>query len=303
MKAVVLNAYGDVNSLEFKNFPEPQIGANEIKVRMAGAGLNPLDWKLRSGAYKTMMPLELPTILGRDVSGTVVELGSGVTGFKVGDRVMGLVMGGYAELVVAATSAWAAVPSKMDLVDAAALPLVLLTGSQLIDEALQPKKGDVVLITGALGGVGRTAVFAAKNRGATVWAAVRGSQMLEAGKLGAAGVVSLDDDADIARLPLLDGIADTVGGPTIAKLLTKVKPKGTIASVVGEPAGAKALGLVVRAIMTHADAAQLSTLAQAVADGKLVIPIATKFPLAEARAAQTLAANHAGGKVLLTGSA
>ena len=303
MKAVVLNAYGDVNSLEFKNFPEPQIGANEIKVRMAGAGLNPIDWKLRSGAYKTMMPLELPTILGRDVSGTVVELGSGVTGFKVGDRVMGLVMGGYAELVVAATSAWAAVPSKMDLVDAAALPLVLLTGSQLIDEALQPKKGDVVLITGALGGVGRTAVFAAKNRGATVWAAVRGSQMLEAGKLGAAGVVSLDDDADIARLPLLDGIADTVGGPTIAKLLTKVKPKGTIASVVGEPAGAKALGLVVRAIMTHADAAQLGTLAQAVADGRFVIPIATKFPLAEARAAQTLAANHAGGKVLLTGSA
>ncbi len=300
MKAVVLNAYGDVSKLEFKDFPDPRVGANEIKVRMAGAGLNPIDWKLRSGAYQTMMPLDLPAVLGRDVSGTVVEIGTGVTRFKVGDRVMGLVMGGYAELVVAATDAWAAVPPKMDLVDAAALPLVLLTGAQLIDEALQPKKGDVVLVTGASGGVGRTAVFAAKARGASVWAAVRGAHTAEAATLGAAGVVSLDDDADIARLPLLDGIADTVGGPTIAKLLSKMKPSGTVASVVGEPAGAKALGLIVHAMMTHPDADRLGTLAQAVAAGELVIPIARRFPLAEARAAQTLAEHHAGGKVLLT---
>ncbi len=300
MKAVVLNEYGDVSKLEFKDCPDPRVGAYEIKVRMAGAGLNPIDWKLRSGAFKTMMPLELPAVLGRDVSGTVVEIGTGVTRFKVGDRVMGLVMGGYAELVVAATDAWAAVPPKMDLVDAAALPLVLLTGAQLIEQALQPKKGDVVLVTGASGGVGRTAVFAAKARGASVWAAVRGAHTAEAAKLGAAGVVSLDDDADIARLPLLDGIADTVGGPTIAKLLSKMKPSGTVASVVGEPAGAKALGLIVHAMMTHPDADRLGTLAQAVAAGELVIPIARRFPLAEARAAQTLAEHHAGGKVLMT---
>jgi NADPH:quinone reductase-like Zn-dependent oxidoreductase len=302
MKAVVLTAYGDVDKLEVRDVPDPKVGANEIKVRMAGASINPVDWKLRSGALEKWMPLELPAILGRDASGVVVEIGPGVTAFKVGERVMGLVHGGYAELVVAATEAWAEIPAKMDVVDAGALPLVLLTGAQLVEEAVNPREGDVVLVTGASGSVGRAAVFAAKARGAKVWAGVRGSQKAVAAKLGADGVVALDDDAAMGKLPQLDAIADTVGGDVINRVLAKLKPGGTIGSVVGEPAGAKERGFIVRGMLAHPDAKRLATLASAVADGKLVIPIAKKLALSEARAAQTLAHRGAGGKVVLTGT-
>lgn len=302
MKAVVLTAYGDVNKLEMSDVPDPEAGPGQIQVRMAGASINPVDWKLRSGSLQAMMPLTLPAILGRDASGEVVAVGPGVTAFKVGERVMGLVMGAYADLVVAATDAWTEVPAKMDLADAAALPLALLTGAQLIEEAVQSRKGDVVLVTGAVGSVGRAAVFAAKARGATVWAGVRGKQKADAAKLGADGVVALDSDAEIANLPTLDAIADTVGGATTAKLLGKLKPGGTIGSIVGEPAGAKERGFVVRGMFAHPDAERLATLARAVADGKLIVPIVKKLPLAQAREAQTLAEHHAGGKVILTGS-
>ena len=302
MKAVVLTAYGDVNKLELRDLPEPSAGPNEIKVRMAGASINPVDWKLRSGALQALMPLALPSVLGRDASGEVAAVGTGVTRFKVGERVMGLVMGAYADFVVAPEDAWVAVPAKLDLADAAALPLVLLTGAQLIDEWVQPHPGDVVLVTGAVGSVGRVAVFVAKARGAKVWAGVRATQRAAAAMLGADGVVALDDDAELASLPRLDAIADTVGGPTLAKLFGKLKTGGTIGSVVGEPAGAVSHGFIVRGAMAHPDPERLASLAGAVAEGKLVIPIAKRLPLAQAREAQTLAEGHSGGKVILMGA-
>jgi NADPH:quinone reductase-like Zn-dependent oxidoreductase len=299
MKAVVLPAYGDVDKLELRDVPDPTPGPNEILVRVAGASINPIDWKLRSGVYHAFMPLKLPAILGRDASGEVVALGAGVTNFAVGARVMGRVNATYAELVVGPSEAWAAVPATMDLIDAAALPLVLLTGVQLIDEAVQARAGQVVLVTGATGSVGRVAVFVAKSRGATTYAGVRGKHKAESAKLGADQVFVLDDEGEIARLPPLDAIADTVGGATTQELLGKVKTGGTIGSVVGEPAGAKERGLVVRAFLAHSDAKRLAELAAAVAAGQLVIPIARRFPLAEAAAAQKLAESGAAGKVLL----
>ncbi len=301
MKAIVLTGYGDVEKLEGRDLPDPTVGPNEIKVRVAGASINPIDWKLRSGALRAWMPLEFPAILGRDASGEVVEVGPGVTTFKIGDRVMGLVNAGYAQLVVAAADAWAQVPAKLNIVDAGALPLVLLTGAQLVDEAVKPREGDVVLVTGAVGSVGRVAVFAAKARGAKVWAGVRGKQRADAAKLGADGVVALDDDSEIGRLPPLDGVADTVGGGTLSTLLGMVKTGGTIGCVAGEPAGAKERGLVVHAMRVHADARRLAELGQAVAEGRLVIPIAKKLPLAQAREAQKLAESSPGGKVVLIG--
>ena len=301
MKAVILTAYGDVDKLEVRDLPDPKAGPNEIKVGMAGAGINPVDWKQRSGALAKWMPLDLPAILGRDASGVVVEVGPGVTTFKVGDRVLGRVSRSYAELVVGPVEDWAEVPAKLDLIDAGALPLVLLTGAQLVEETVNLSKGDLVLVTGATGSVGRAAVFAAKARGAKVYAGVRAKHKGAARKLGADAVVALDDDGEIASLPQLDAIADTVGGDTIQKLYGKVKPGGTVGGVVGEPAGAKERGLVARGMLTHSDPKRLAELAQAVADGKLVIPIAKRFPLAKAGEAQKLAEAGAGGKVILTG--
>jgi NADPH:quinone reductase-like Zn-dependent oxidoreductase len=300
MKAIVLPAYGDADRLELRELPEPKPGANELAVRVAGASINPIDWKLRSGAYQKFMPLELPAVLGRDVAGTVVAVGPGVTAFAVGARVLGLVKHGYAEVVVAPAEAWAPVPAKLDLADAGALPLVVLTGAQLAEEAVAVREGEVLLVTGATGSVGRATVFAAKARGARVYAGVRGAQKAEAAKLGADGIVALDDAADVSTLPPLDAIADTVGGDAIKTVLGKVKAGGRIGSVVGEPAGAKERGLSVRPMLTHPDSKRLAELAQAVADGKLVIPIAKGFPLSEARQAHKLAERGAGGKVLLT---
>ncbi len=168
MKAVLLTAYGDVDRLQLREVAEPTAGPNEIKVRMAGASINPIDWKLRGGAYHAFMPLQLPTILGRDASGTVVAVGPGVTGFAIGARVMGRVNATYAELVVGPTEAWTPVPPGMELVDAAAYPLVLLTGAQLVEDAIHPAHGEQVLVTGATGSSGRVAVFAAKAAGARV---------------------------------------------------------------------------------------------------------------------------------------
>jgi NADPH:quinone reductase-like Zn-dependent oxidoreductase len=299
MKAVVLTEYGDVDRLELRTLPDPVPGPNEILVRVAAASINPIDWKQRSGAGKAVMPLKLPAVLGRDASGTVLALGPGVTRFAVGARVMGLVQGAYAEKVVAAVDAWAPVPVGLDLVDAAALPLVVLTGAQLVEDAVNIRAGESLLVTGATGSVGRVAVFVANQRGAKVYAGARAKHWVEAATLDAAAVIALDDEGDLADLPPLDAIADTVGGAVTQKLLPKVKPGGRIGSVVGEPAGAKERGLLVHAFLAHADSKRLGELGRAVAAGELLIPIAKRFPLADAGKAQKLAEHGAGGKVLL----
>lgn len=299
MKAVVLTAYGDVDRYEVRDLPEPVPGPGEIAVRVAAASINPIDWKLRSGAYQAFMPLELPAVLGRDASGTVSALGPDVTRFSVGARVMGLVQRTYAEVVVGKADAWAELPEGLDLVDAAALPLVVLTGAQLVEDAVNIREGESLLVTGATGSVGRAAVFVAKQRGAKVFAGVRDKHRAEAATLGVAAVVVLDDEGELARLPALDALADTVGGPTTQKLLAKLKPAGRIGSVVGEPAGAKERGLSVRTFLAHPDSRRLAELGRAVAAGKLLIPIARRFPLVQTAQAQKLAENGAGGKVLI----
>lgn len=301
MKAIVLSEYGGPNQLVLREYPSPEPGAGQIKVRVLSASINPVDWKLRSGALQALMPLELPAVLGRDAAGKVVKVGAGVTTFQVGDSVMGLVNGAYAEFVVAATDAWAQLPVGLDEIGAGALPLVLLTGDQLADATLGGAEGagQTVLVTGALGGVGRVAAWVAKQRGAKVLAGVRGSQVTQAEELGLDGVVALDDDAALAQLSPVDRIADTVGGATIARLLSRLKAGGTIGSVVGEPAGAKERGFIVKAFMAHPDRTRLAELGEAVAAGKLRIPIGRRFPLAEAAAAQALAEKGGIGKVLL----
>ena len=300
MRAAVLSRYGDVEGLEIRDVPEPSAGPGKLKVRVAASSLNPLDLKLLSGSLKAWFPLELPAILGFDASGEVVELGSGVPGFRVGDKVLGQIRHVQAELAIATPEQIAKVPPGLSVVDAAALPVVALTGTQLLEEAVAPAPGDVVLVTGALGSVGRYAVHAARRRKIRVIAGVRRRQLTEAAALGADQVVALDDADAVTALPRLQGIADTVGGTTVAALLPKLAPGGRLGSVVGEPPGAKERGIQVRAITTHADPARLAQLAQEVASGTVVVPIAARFPLAQVREAFRAAGQGPGGKVLLT---
>jgi NADPH:quinone reductase-like Zn-dependent oxidoreductase len=298
MRAIVLTDYGDVDKLEIRDVAEPTPGPGEVKVRVFGSSINPIDWKIRTGKLRAVQPLSFPAVPGRDASGEVVEVGRGVTALRAGDRVTGLVWGAYAEYVVASEAAWAVVPAGMDLVDAAALPLVVLTGAQLVEQ-VRAQADDVVLVTGAVGGVGRAAVFTARARGARVWAGVREAQTEEARSLGAQGVVALDNDSDLDHLPPLHAIADTVGGPTVEKLLSRLEPKGVLGSVVGAPAGAVSHDIVVRTVWAQPAPTQLAELVAAVANGELKIPIAARFPLERIREAQSLAQKGAGGKVVL----
>jgi NADPH:quinone reductase-like Zn-dependent oxidoreductase len=301
MKAVVLYEYGDIDRLQLKNDQrEPPYAPNEVRVRVRATSINPIDWKLRSGAARNRMPLKFPAILGRDLSGEIVDLGSDVTGFEKGMRVMALAFGTYAEFTTVRADILAPIPDKLSFEQAAALPLVLTTGAQLIERAVQVQPGWTILVTGALGGVGRTAVHVARKHGAHVIAGVKGSQREEAQKLGADRVVAIDDDKEIATLRDLDAIADTVGGDTIARLLTALKPGGVLGSVLGEPEAAKGKDIKVAAFMAQPDAARLYELADDVARGEFTIPIAKKFPLKDAAEAQDFAEHkHPGGKVLL----
>ena len=300
MKAVLLQGYGDVSQLSYRDAPVPSPAAGEVLVKTIAVSINPIDWKLRSGDLKNFMPLAFPAVLGRELSGEVVELGEGVKTLEIGEFVFGLVNRSYAEYVVCRPEDVARIPKGLDRIDASSLPLVLLTGAQVIELGIRPKPGEVVLVTGAIGGVGRVAVHVAKQHGAYVIAGVRSSQRAEAEYLGANRVIALDDEKDVAALPELDAIADMVGHETIVRLLPHIRKDGVLATVLGAPASATGRDLRVVAIWAQPDSARLEELGSEVARGVFSIPIGRKFPLSEIRRAQQLAEAGGVGKIVLT---
>jgi NADPH:quinone reductase-like Zn-dependent oxidoreductase len=300
VKAVVLHAYGDVSELRYEDAEVPPVGAGEVRVRLHASSINPIDWKLRSGAAKNRFPLNLPAILGRDLAGEVDEAGPGVTGFPKGMRVMALANGCFAEYTTAKADSLAPIPEKLSDEQAAALPLVLLTGVQLIEQSAKVSRGQTILVTGALGSVGRVAVHVALQHGARVIAGVRASQKQEAASLAADSVVALDSPEEMGALRDLDCVADTVGGPVQQQAIQMLRDGGVYASVVGPPAEEPGRGIRVETMMAKPDSARLHALAEEVAQGKLLIPTAKVFPLSEIQDATRLAeAGGAGGKVVL----
>ncbi len=301
MKAVVLHEYGEVDQLRYEDAELPPVGENEVRVSMRATSINPVDWKIRSGSAKDRFPLELPEILGRDLAGEVDEAGSAVAGFAKGMRVMGMANGTYAEYTTAKADVLAPIPDSMSFEQAAALPLVLLTGTQLIERAVKIASGQTVLVNGALGSVGRVAVHAALTRGARVIAGVRESQRAEAEKLAVDRVVALENEREMETVHDLDAVADTVGGPMQQRILKTLKDGGVYGSVVGEPKHPPERGIRVEALMATPDASRLYELADEVARGLLTIPVARTFPLQEIQAATRLAeSGGAGGKVVIT---
>ncbi len=301
MKAIVVHQYGGPEVLKFEEYPDPVAGPGEVLVRVAAASVNPIDYKRRAGLTKDFYPMTFPGLIGVDIAGTVVKIGPGVEGFSVGDQVFAMADNTYAELCVVKAAVLAKVPRGLDLIQAAALPLVTTTGNQLLS-ATGIKAGQTVMVIGAAGNVGRSAVFTAKERGANVIAGVLKRQMQtdEAKTVGADQVVATDDDAAIANLPPLDAVADTVGGRTVEKLIAKVKPEGVYASVVGlPPNAAKYPSVRVVQVFSKFDRKTLEFMAEAVRDGKLVIPISQKLPLREAAEAQATAEKGGAGKILL----
>ena len=300
MKAVVIRSYGGPDVLKFEERPDPIAGSGDVLVRVAAASVNPFDWKLRSGAYKDVFPLTFPAILGVDVSGVVEAVGPGVQNFAAGDHVFGNAMQTYASLCAVKADGLARIPVGMDLIDAAAVPTVTMTGAQLAELATRGRHTGVLLVTGAAGNVGRSAVFRVKERGWIVIAGVRKNQT-EVGKAtGADRVIALDDEVSMKALEPLDAVADTISGPSADRLIGSVKKGGVFASVLAAPSNAAAYPNVkIETMQVSSAPATLVRLAEAVIAGKLQIPLGQRFALADASKAHLAAEKGAAGKLLL----
>jgi NADPH:quinone reductase-like Zn-dependent oxidoreductase len=302
MKAVRLHEYGGAENLKFEDgVPEPALSDDAVLVDAWATSVNPIDWKIRSGARQKDFPLVLPGILGMDVSGVVRSVGRDVRTFKPGDRVLAMADATYAEVVAVKGAVLAHLPDGLDLVDAAALPLVALTGDQLVRLATKVQRGQTILVSGALGSVGRAAVHVAKKLGASVIAGVRTSQLAEAKTLGVSGTVAIDDDAAIAALPLVDGVADTVGGETAAKLCGRGKEGGPFgfASFLPEGVAERNPAVTITRVFARPDASKVREFADDVRDGRFVLPIGRRMALRDAGEAQTLAQRGGTGKIVL----
>ena len=192
-------------------------------------------------------------------------------------------------------------PDGVDLADAAAIPLISLTGDQLVRLATNVKQGQVVLITGALGSVGRAAVHMAKKIGAQVIAGVRGKELDDARSLGVSDVLAIDDDKAIENFRLVDAIADTVGGEVAAKLIAKVRQGGSFGytAVLPESAAAQNSTVKITRVYTLPDPSKVREFADDVRDGKFVLPIGRRMPLRDAAEAHVLGEKGGIGKILL----
>jgi NADPH:quinone reductase-like Zn-dependent oxidoreductase len=303
MRAVRLYEYGGPEKLRYEeDVPEPDLDANAVLIAATATSINPIDWKIRSGARQKDFPLSLPAILGRDVSGVVETVGSNVRHFRPGDRVVAMGNATYAERVAVQASVVTHVPEGVDLHDVAALPLIVLTGDQLVRLAARVQAGQTVLVTGALGSVGRAAVHSAMKLGARVVAGVRARQLDEARSLGAAGTVAIDDEAALAALPPVDAVADTVGGETAARVLARVREGGVFGYASTLPDEARRLhpSVTVTRVFARPDASKVREFADDVRDGRFTLPIGRRLALRETAEAHVLAERGGAGKILLT---
>ncbi len=308
MKAARLQDYGGVENFRYEDVPDPVAGPGQVVVRVKAAGINPVDYKLRSGAFKDYIPLALPMSLGNDIAGIVESVAAdAATDLKPGDRVLAMtpvpVGGGYAEKIALPAADVVRLPDSLSFEAGAALPMVALT-AHLAFEALAPQPGQTVLVSGALGSIGRLVVQWAVKAGAAVYAGVRAAQAQEAEAelKGLTGVVALDAPDALKGLTF-DAVVDTVSGPVGDALLKDHVRRGGTFVALNQPSQPppEHSGIILRIVGVKVDAAALRTLVERYGRGEFELPVARTFPLAEAGAAQA-AAEESGshGKIVLT---
>ena len=301
MRVVQIDSYGPPEALHVAEIEAPVPGPGEVRVAVRAAAVNPADWKWRNGALHGIAPLRFPHVLGYDIAGIVDAVGEGVTDIAAGTRVFGMLShiekGGYAEQALLPAEEVVPIPDGLDDATAAALPCAGLTAVQMLEEHIRPAPGEAVLVTGALGGVGRFVLHAAVRSGARVIAAVRASQVEEARALGAADTHVLGEDWTGGAV---DHVADTVGGTAVAALLRQAAPRGRIVTVATDPIDPQGMASAPLFIAVHHDAARLAELARAVAAGELAVPIGKILPFEHAAEAHRLVERGGtGGKVIL----
>jgi NADPH:quinone reductase-like Zn-dependent oxidoreductase len=327
MRAISQDELGGPDVLKLVTLPTPQPGVSEILIRVHAAGVNPIDGAQRqTGAFVG----EPPFVLGWDVSGTVEAVGPGVTLYKPGDEVFGLLPfpqghGAYAEYVVGPTRAFVAKPDRLDHVQAAAIPMVGLTAWQALVDTAGIGKGSRVLIDAGSGGIGHIAVQIAKARGAYVTALASAKNADFVRSLGADEVLDYNIPDWTHRVGDQDVVLDIVGGDYPARALDVLKPGGILVSTQPSSLDESVLtaaaerGVRVAGVIVEADQVGLTGLAALAATGKLAPVIAATFPLEDAATASAMgdvaatgglfpleqggaaaSGKHAPGKVVLT---
>ena len=306
MKAIRIHNYGGPEVLKYEDAPRPEPRADEVLIRVHGAGVNPIDWKVREGEMKEFWPHKFPLILGWDLSGVVEKVGARVSRFKKGDEVYSLPdptrNGAYAEYIVVRESEIALKPKSLHHIRAAAVPLAGLTAWQALFDTAQLQPGQRVLIHGGAGGVGHFAVQLAKWKGAHIIATASAKNHELLHKLGTDEIIDYTRQRfeDVAQD--VDVVLDTIGGETQERSWPVLKKGGILVSLVQPPSGKKAEELGVRAALLGAQSngAQLAEIANIVDSGRLMPVIDRILPLSEARRAHELSqSNHIRGKIVL----
>jgi NADPH:quinone reductase-like Zn-dependent oxidoreductase len=312
MRAMAIEQFGGPDKIRELDVDEPLVGPDGILIRVASAGVNPVDYKTREGKQAQRFPHFFPLVLGWDAAGVVEEVGPAITEFKPGDRVYAYARkdfvrdGTYAELVSVRPHHLAVAPASLGLVEAGAVPLAGLTAWQLVFDALAITEGDTVLVHAAVGGVGSFAVQLARMAGATVLGTASARNHDFARELGVSEPIDYRerDFAEAVRELHPDGVdavVDLVGGDTLARSASVLREGGRVASVIATPSAEDFPHAARRRyVFVRTDAAELAALADAIDAGHVRVHVSETLPLAEAaRAHRLLEDGGVRGKVVL----
>jgi NADPH:quinone reductase-like Zn-dependent oxidoreductase len=239
MQAFIVDRYGTTGGLRLVDLPEPKLQDDDVLVKIHAAGVNVLDAKIRNGEFKRILPYRLPLILGHDVAGVVVGVGSRVRGFTLGDEVYARPadgrIGAFAEFISMKAADVAHKPKALTMEEAASMPLVGLTAWQALIEKANLKKGQKVLIHAGSGGVGTFAIQLAKHVGATVATTTSTANIELVTRLGADVAIDYKREDFGDTLRDYDVVLHTLGAETLAKSLGVLKPGGQLVSITGPP--------------------------------------------------------------------
>ncbi len=311
MKAMQYEGYGGPERIRPAEVPVPRPSESQVLVRVEASSVNPVDWKLHSGAYRWIMPVRFPSIPGFDIAGEVTEVGDRVTRFKPGDRIFAMLDtrpgGASAEYAVVGESAAAPAPQGLSALEAAAIPLAGLTALQALRDLGPVGAGMRVLIVGAAGGVGHFATQIAVANGAHVTAVcgTRHTEMMRA--LGAERVIDYGKHDDLQPPEQYDFVLDLIVRAPLGSFLSAMSRNGVYVASLPSPsriAAALTLPLVarqrVRIVGVKPRGEDLAALSTLCASGKLRPVIDREFALAELAAAYTYSRDgHAGGKIVI----
>ncbi|WP_246507686.1 NADP-dependent oxidoreductase [Actinocrinis puniceicyclus] len=298
-RAIVFDEYGGPQVLRLVDLPDPVPGPGQVRIRVRAAGVQPADSKLRSGAWKSWAPVTFPGRLGNEAAGVVDALGPEVTGFAVGDEVLGPANGAYADTVVASVKLLAPKPAALTWSEAGALAASGQTASTVLED-LAVKPGETILVNAAAGGVGLMAVQIAVARGVKVIGTASEANHEFLRGLGVVPVTYGPGLADRVRAAAPEGVdaaLDAAGGDALEVSLDLVGDRDRVGTIVDQGAAAR---LAVKALGTRRSGSRLAELVALAAAGELRVFVWKQFPLERAADAHRESeGRHVRGKIVL----